>query len=352
MMKSALIALVAATVGCKQDATPATAGSGSPATPGAAAAAAPPAGPKPAPPPAAPGPPAPAPSGKPLREALAETAAGKPVLLALDAKGQLVGRSVDGSSTSVLLPGPYGDALHDGARDLVWLRRDTGIDVLDLRLPGPAVAKQLATAPDKVLEKLGEHFREPPHWDMTTGVVVHLGDACSHATGMTLDWTKGGAGTTGAEGVKIIAKDWFAAQEHRTPREVPPAFTRKLTKRRKVPKDLGTCHADAKEELGKAECGRGLYFGATNYELVVVTANSEKCPAKQCRLYDEATKKYTAVPGISADDAEAPTCGPFLFDGTGTMYLVDDQVCADQKCASVGKQAVGWLDGERVLDAD
>jgi hypothetical protein len=124
---------------------------------------------------------------------------------------------------------------------------------------------------------------------------------------MTLDWTKGGVGTTGAEEVKIIAKDWFAAQEHRTPREVPPRFTRKLTKRRKVPKDLGTCHADAKEELGKAECGRGLFFGATNYELVVVTANSEKCPAKQCRLYDDATKKYTAVPGISADDAEAPT---------------------------------------------
>jgi hypothetical protein len=350
MMKSALIALVATTVGCKQAATPATAGSDSPATPGTAAAAPAPAAPKPASAPAAPA--APAPSGKPLREALADAAARKPLVLALDAKGQLVARSVDGSSTSVVLSGPYGDALHDGALDLVWLRRDTGLDVLDLRLPGPAVAKQLATAPDKALEKLGEHFREPPHWDMTTGVVVYLGDTCHQATGMTLDWTKGGVGTTGAEDVKIVAKDWFAAQEHRTRREVPPAFTRKLAKRHKVPKDLGTCHADAKEELGKTECGRGLYFGATNYELVVVSANPEKCPAKQCRLHDEATKKYTAVPGIAADDAEAASCGPFLFDGTGTMYLVDDQVCADQKCTSVGRQAIGWLDGSRVLDGN
>jgi hypothetical protein len=167
MMKPALIALVAATVGCKQEPTPTTAGSGSPTTTGTAAVAPPPAAPKPAAPPAVP---APTPGGKPLREALAETAAGKPVLLALDAKGQVVARSVDGSSTSILLPGPYGDALNDAARDLVWLRRETGIDILDLRLPGPAVAKQLATAPDKVLEKLGDHFGEPPHWDMTTGL--------------------------------------------------------------------------------------------------------------------------------------------------------------------------------------
>jgi hypothetical protein len=348
MNNPALFAIVAATVACNQGAATATAGSGSAGKPPAPAPAAPPA-------PAPPAPPAPAPpaTGKPLREALAEAVAGKPMLLALDAKGQLIARTPDGNSTSVLLPGPYGDALHDGALDLVWLRRDTGLDVLDLRLPAPAVAKALATAPDKALEKLGDHITEPPHWDMTKAVVVNLGTPCSRATGLVLDWSKGGIGTTtGGEGVKIVAKDWFAAQEHRTRRDQPPAFTRKLTKPHKVPKGVGTCRADAKEELGKAECGHGLYFGATNYELVIVSANSEKCPAKQCRRYDGATKKYTPVPGIAADDLEGRTCGPFLFDGTGTSYLVDDQVCTGEACSPVGKQAIGWLDGERVLDAN
>jgi hypothetical protein len=224
--------------------------------------------------------------------------------------------------------------------------------VVDLRLPGPAAATTLVTAPDKVLEKFGDHITEPPHWDMTTSVVVMLATTCHRGAGLVLDWSKGGVGTTtGSEGVKIVARDWFAAQEHRTRRDVPPGFTKKVARPHKVPKGVGTCRADAKEELGKDECGHGLEFGATGSELVVVSANAEKCPAKQCRLYDGAAKKYLPVPGVAADDAEAPTCGPFLFDATGTSYLVDDQVCAST-CAPVGKLAVGWLDADRVLDAN
>jgi len=166
MTKRTLIAIVATMVACKQSAAPAAAGpsgSGSTAIP--------------VPTPDAPT--APTPSGKPLSDAISEAAAGKPVLFALDAKGELVARTTDGSYTSVLLPGPYGDALHDSALELIWLRRDAGLDVLDLRMPGPALAKTVATAPDKVLEALGEHFSEAPHWDMTSGVVVNLETSCS-----------------------------------------------------------------------------------------------------------------------------------------------------------------------------
>jgi hypothetical protein len=293
------------------------------------------------------------PSGKPLRETIAASAKGKPVLLAIDAKGQLIARTVDDSSTQVLLAGPYSDALHDDALDLVWLRRTAAIDVLDLRLPGSPAARTLVTAPDKVLEKLAEHFSEPPHWNMKDSVVINLGDACRQATGLVLDWSKGGIGTaTFSEGVKVADKDWFAAQEHRAKQDVPAAFTKKLAKRHKVPKSAGTCHRDIKEELGKDDCGRGLYFGETGGELVIASANAEKCPAKQCRLYDASTKKYAAVPGLDADDPDEHTCGPFLFDRAGTSYLVNDKVCSGSVCTSVGKLAVGWLDGERVLDGN
>src|ERR1044071_6284837 len=87
--------------------------------------------------------------GKPLRETIAASAKGKPVLLAIDAKGQLIARTVDDSSTQVLLAGPYSDALHDDALDLVWLRRTAAIEVLDLRLPGSPAARTAVTAPDK-----------------------------------------------------------------------------------------------------------------------------------------------------------------------------------------------------------
>jgi hypothetical protein len=352
MEKTVVIAIALGVVACKQGEAPAAtgagsgspaagSGSGSPTTGSGSSTAASGSGS------------AAAPGGKPLRDAITVAAGGKPVLLALDGKGQLIARTVDGGYSAVLLAGPYGDALHDAARDLVWLRRDTGLDVLDLRLPGPAVAKTLATAPDKVLEKFGEHFREPPHWDMTSSLVVYLNTPCHRGAGLVFDWTKGGVGTTtGSENVKIVAKDWFAAQEHRATRDVPPAFAKKLAKRHKVPKGVGTCHRDIKEELGHDQCGRGLYFGATSSELVIVSANSEKCPSEQCRLYDAATKKYAAVPGLAADDPGEPTCGPFLFDPGGASYLVADQVCTGASCTSVGKLAVGWLDGARVLDAN
>lgn len=362
MTRRALIAIAMAIAGCKQAQPPATTGSAGSAPPagsgggatspatgsggsGATGSGSGTAGSPPATKPAA--------GGKPLRETLAEAAGGKPVLLVLDAKGQLIARTTDGGTPSVLLPGPYGDALHDSALDLVWLRRDTGLDVLDLRAPGPATAKTLATAPDKVLEKLGEHIVEPPHWDMTQGVFILLNTGCSKGTGLTLDWSKGGVGTTtGSEGVKVVAKDWFAAEEHRMRREQPPGFTQKLTKPHKVPKGIGTCHTDAKGEFGKDECGHGLVFGATGAELVVVGANPDKCPTRQCQLYDPATRKYAPVPGIAADDPEAPSCGPFLFDTAGTSYLVDDKLCTGQSCSSVGKLAIGWLDADRVLNAN
>jgi hypothetical protein len=355
MRKSVLAAIVAVTVGCDRGPAPATAGPvGSAGSAGAATPIQVAAAPAATPTPATPKPPAPAVGGKPLKEALA-AAAGKPLLLALDAKGQLIARTVEGGYSAVVLPGPYGDALHDVAADLVWLRHDTGVDVLDLRTPGApgtAVATPLVTSPNKALEKLGEHFDEPPHWDMTTSVVIMVGTACHGGAGIVFDWTKGGAATTtGAEQVKIVGKDWLAAQDHRSRHDLPPGFA-KIGKRLKVPKGIGTCKVNAKEEYGKDACGAGLEFGATGPQIVVVSANPDKCPAKQCQLYDKATKKYALVPAFESDDTQAPSCGPFLFDPTGKVYLIEDKVCTGVICTSVGKQAIGWLDGARVLDAN
>src|SRR5262245_32577885 len=124
MKQTAVIAIALAVGACKQGDAPAASGSaaakpaagsgsGSAATAAGAGSGS-----------AATGAPAAPPSGKPLRETIAAGAKGKPVLLAIDAKGQLIARTVDDSSTAVLLAGPYTDALHDDALDLVWLRSE------------------------------------------------------------------------------------------------------------------------------------------------------------------------------------------------------------------------------------
>lgn len=157
----------------------------------------------------------------------------------------------------------------------------------------------------------------------------------------------------GAESAKVVAKDWLAAQEHRAQIELPPAFNKKITKRYKVPRRVGTCSVDAEDdEFGKDACGTGLAFGTTGRELVIVNANLGRCPTKQCRIYDKATKQYANVPGLDPEVEDAPTCGPFLFEAGGATYLVGDKVCTGENCTSVGKQAVGWLDGTHVLDAN
>lgn len=301
--------------------------------------------------PAPPAPPAPAPGGKPIRASLIEAAGGKPVLLALDGKGQLVARTVDGGVSRVLLPGPYGDAAPDAERDLVWLRDDHKLDVLDLR--GAALAPvTVVTFPDKAMQQIGEHITEPPRWTMDGFVSILLGSPCGKGAGLRLDWSHNGESTQEfAKGFRAVAKDWFAAQEHRARQPLGPDPFGARAAKHKVPKKVGTCATDAKEEFGKDRCGTAAPFGATGVDLVVVGASSEHCPASHCQLFEPRAKKFTPVPGLDASDDAAPSCGPFLFDSAGTSFLVADKACgSDLTCRSAGTLAIGWLEGNRVVD--
>lgn len=288
----------------------------------------------------------PPPSVTSVRQALVAAAKGKPLLFALDDNGHLVARSLDGSVKQTLAPGPYGDALLDDERELIWLRGDTSLDVVDLRAPAPAHAKQLVSiSPPKAMEKLGDTLTEPPHWTMADLVVIMLDTECSRGAGLELKWANGGAGTLdGAEGIKVVAKDWFAAEEHRAPRaDLPKHPTDPLGHVRVS--DRSKC----KGEYGDDECGMSVAFGSPGRQLVVVAADADRCPAMRCAVMDPKTKKLAPVPGAdTAEDAE--TCGPYRFDPSGTSYLVDDMACSqDGSCTSVGLEAIGWLDGTHVV---
>lgn len=318
--------------GTASGSAPVTAGSGTAAAPRATTASA-------------------APAGKPIRASLIEAAGGKPVLLALDGKGQLVARTVDGGLSRVLLPGPYGDAAPDAERDLVWLRDDHELDVLDLR--GAALAPVTAvTFPDAAMQQLGAHITEPPRWTADGFVGILLGSPCGKGAGLRLDWSHSGESTQDfARGFRAVARDWFNAHDHRARQPLGPDPYPARAARRKVPRRVGTCATDARQPLGKDRCGTAVPFGATGVDLVVVGASAERCPASHCRLSVPRTRKFTPVPGLDANDDAAPSCGPFRFDPAGTSFLVEDQACGpDLTCRSVGVLAIGWLEGNRVVD--
>ena len=301
--------------------------------------------------PSAPVAPAPPAAGKPIRARLAADAAGKPVLLALDPAGQLIARTADGSFTRVLLAGPYGDAAPDPERDLVWLRGDDQLDVLDLR--GAALtATTVIRFPSHAMEKLGQHITEPVSWTMESFVNVMLSTPCGAGAGLRLPWANDGEGTAAwAQGFRAVAKDWFAAEARRDKHAVAPAAYSTAPQKHKVPRGAGTCRTDAKEEYGASRCGQSLPLGATGAELMIVSASADHCPATRCQLYDPRTKQLSPIPGLDPGDDRAPTCGPFRFDPSGTSFLVADQVCgADLTCSSVGHLAIGWLAGDHELD--
>jgi hypothetical protein len=300
-------------------------------------------------PPASAAPAAPPPSAKAIRATLLEAAGDRPVLLALDAKGQLVARTVDGAFTRVLVPGPYGDAAPDAERDLVWLRDDHKLDVLDLR--GKALAPvTVVTFPDKAMEQLGQHITEPPSWVTDKFVNVMLATPCGKATGLRLEWATGESTAAWAKGFRAVAKDWLAAEDKRVKHALGSDPFPSTSKKRKVPRNVGTCRADAKEEYGKSRCGEAMPFGATGAELVITGADADRCPASQCGLYDPKAKQFSAVPGFDPGDEAAPSCGPFLFDRAGTSFLAGEKACGpDLTCGSVGRLAIGWLEGNRAL---
>lgn len=284
--------------------------------------------------------------GKPLRQQLVEAAKGYPVLLAIDDQGRLVARMIDNSFSQVIAPGPYGDAAIDASLDLVWLRKDDRLEVLDLRTADPP---QLAISfPAKALEQLGQHLAQPPKWTMDTGVTFQVGSGCSGGAGIKLDWAAGG-GSPDHPGFRADHA-WFAAHDKREQNPALDPYAK--SNQYKIPRDVGTCAADVKKnEIAKSECGIAYPFGALGPELVVVTANPDapSCQQEQrCQLYDPATKKYAPVPGFDEDDLDAPTCGPFLFSPDERAYLMKNKVC-DVKCVAVGKLAIGWIKGNRVL---
>jgi hypothetical protein len=291
-----------------------------------------------------------APPAQPIRESLLEAAAGRPLLLALDGEGRLVARTVDGAFSRTLLPGPYGAGVADAQRDLVWLRGERALDVLDLRATSLAPVT-VVTYPDGALEKLGAELAEPPRWSSDRALFVQVATPCRRSAGLVLEWARDGASAAAwAAGFRAVAKSWLFAEERRTRNELGPEPYPTGHLRRKAPANVGTCKHDGRTEVGRRRCGEAVPFGGTGLELVVVGASTERCPAEQCALVNPRSKKVSPVPGFALDDEAAASCGPFWFDRTGRFFLVGERVCtATLECTVVGRRALGWLEGGHLV---
>jgi hypothetical protein len=293
--------------------------------------------------------------GASVRDELLAEAAGKPVALHLDDAGRLASTAADGAITHVLAPGPFVDAIHDDPRDLIWVRTDRGLAVVDLRAR-TAEPLLIVAFVDAKNEHLHGEMDRAPDWSPTSAFSASFsycgeGDTISGGGGLGLSWEPGGwngGDGAAAQGVRLDGAEWLRANVKREQRRAsdkvyPFGESRKKVK---IPASAGDCGEHAgDEEYG--ECGANVPFGRTGAYLVATHVDQSQCPAAQCRLWTPSQKKWSPVLGLDPDAEGARTCGPFFFDVSGAVVLHrEGRLCtADGACRTIGRRALGWLGG-------
>jgi hypothetical protein len=288
----------------------------------------------------------------PLREALLARAGEAPVYLAAG-DGGLVASAADGAWSRVLVAGDIGAAALDDKQDLVWLVRGGRLEVLDLREPDPAPVPIV----ERWYKKTDTYVSAPVV--VVTGVSSASTDTSYAGIHPVLSWKDKPRITTG-EGAyggiwedqdalvkkvikkaKIVGGPWLQAHKGRAPRAVParPASPRPAPV--KLPSALlGECEDEQ-------TCGEAEAFGATGWSLVVVSHTCGDACHTSCVLHDPATKTFASPtsPGRWGKKAEGGSCLGYVFDATGTRWVVGDQVCTTTTTCAAIKNGEGfaWL---------
>jgi hypothetical protein len=287
----------------------------------------------------------------PLRDTLLAHAAKSPVYLSVGDAGVFATATADGWSQS-LVEGRVDAAALDTAQDLVWLARGGKLEVLDLREPAPR--------PVPIVESW---FQKSDDYGSAPGITISGVSNTSTDTTYAgvfpvLVWkakprisTDGGAyagiwpeqdaaAKKRVRKARIVGGAWLTAQAGRKARPLPAPAVPLRPARVELPKGLGECED---EEM----CGAAEGFGATSWWLVTVTHSCGDACHTECLLYDPATHNLAspAAPATwSARGGEKGPCLGYVFDATGTRYLIADKVCSKIGCAAIAKgSGFAWL---------
>lgn len=280
---------------------------------------------------------------------LAGTATAAPTLISYGDAGLKVG-------DQTLFGKAVGLAAHDAAQDLVWFHSGSTLYVIDLR---GAARKPVAIATRVPAGAFGVEGASSTEAGTTyAGVypVFHVGKTPHVSTAIGAYggiWEEQDADQKKAiRKIKLVGKKWLVKQARRVARTAPPAprvgeLTGKLVK---VPVDADACDGSS------AACGDTLDFGATGFQLVVISSSCGDACHLSCVLYDPKRKTFAdpnATKGawsatLPADSAASCFGENYGFHASGEYFSGGNRCTASATgvacTASDGWIHIGWLD--------
>jgi hypothetical protein len=275
---------------------------------------------------------------------LREQARGEPMFLYKKKQGGIAARTIGGTLARDLVAAAPREAMFDPAVDLLWIRGDDRLDVIDLREAAPtvvAVASGLPTLAPIEITMTGQGGEG----DYT----VERPSSCDVGARIELKWATPPELFVTSEEMNtptLVGRPWLVANIHREKRpasRLVEFLTAEEPQRVRLPKTLARCD-------DPDDCGMGLQFGATGWVLVLVHATGGgDCQHSSCLLYDRRTKTFAsprAPTNWRPPGKIAPTsCGPFRFDAAGSNYLSKSAVCSPRNgCTELDGEAIDWID--------
>lgn len=273
-----------------------------------------------------------------IKDSLSAEAKGQPVVLHLDTNRRLVASSVDGSWTRVIADGPFEWGMVEPALDLVWVKKERQLQVMDLRA-SKATPRAIAEIPLDVSVSIS--------WNVGgRSGLTERPSFCEPVAHLTLEWGdviafEGYYDREAKTGARLIDKGWLKAQRGRRVNKLSRPWWQRPSHRVTLPKEI---------ECEDADCGAAVPFGASGKLLVLTGFDlGEDCRHFACQILAP-DGRLGPPPGATTDEEvlslPAGSCGPFDFEDSGKHYLAGSKVCSiDGHCRGLGGPAIGWLTG-------
>lgn len=284
-----------------------------------------------------------------LSDQLRTEAKASPILFVVGERG-VVARSVDGRVDRPIVSGEIEQAILDAELELLWVVRTDRLEILDLREPAPnpvLIVSNMNPDAELMIERkaLGLSPTMPTNTcDINSAVRIQLGPKPSLE--VIGDRNKNAPPT-------LVGAAWIASQSRRQPR-TSTRIERTTFPSARATLPLPTSVAKCGDE--PTLCGQSVPFGATGYHLVFAGEDEgADCRHYRCLILDPSSKK-TGKPPVPKSWSKTITqksvglCGPYRFAPSGKTFLTKNQQCTKTKCIELGGTAIGWLDGELVVD--